>query len=134
LATKPLQVKSAINPVITTGAEDAETIDKAKRNASLTILTLDRIVSLRDYEDFATAFAGIAKAHATWARRQNRQQVFLTIAAEDGAAVLPNSVTYQNLIKAIERAGANHIPLNVTSYTPRYFNVSAGLIIDPAYL
>lgn len=134
LATKPLQVKSVINPMMTAGAEDAETMDKAKQNASLTILTLDRIVSLRDYEDFATAFAGIAKAHATWARRQNKQQVFLTIAGENGDTIDHNAALYQNLIKAIAAASSNRIPLNVVSYTPRFFNLNAGLIIDPAYL
>lgn len=134
LATKPLQVKSAINPVVTSGAEDAETMDKAKKNATLTILTLDRVVSLRDYEDFATAFAGVAKAHATWARRQNRQQVFLTIAGEDGATIDMSSALYQNLANAISRAGTNHAPLNITSYTPRYFNVGAGLMIDPDFM
>ncbi len=134
LATKPLQVKSAINPVVTSGAEDPETMDTAKRNATLTILTLDRVVSLRDYEDFAMAFAGVAKAHATWARRQNKQQVFLTVAGEDGAIIDTGSVLYQNLSNAISRAGTNHAPLNIASYTPRYFNVNAGLMIDPDFM
>ncbi len=131
LATKPLQVKSAINPVITSGAEEPETLQLARRNASLTILTLDRIVSLKDYEDFATAFAGIAKAHATWARRQKQQQVFITVAGEGGAAINPNTALYKNLASAVSKAGTNQVPFHITSYTPRYFSVSAGLMIHP---
>jgi len=134
LATKPLQVKSAINPIPSAGAEDAENIDKARRNATLNIMTLDRIVSLRDYEDFATAFAGIAKANAVWARRKNKQQVFLTIAGENGAEVDVNSNLYKNLIEAISKAGINHTPLNVSSYSPRFFNLSAGVVIHPDYV
>ncbi len=134
LATKPLQVKSAINPVITSGAEDPEDMGKAKRNATLTILTLDRIVSLSDYEDFATAFPGVAKAHATWARRNNRQQVFLTIAGEEGTPIESGSPLYQNLANAIQRAGTHHAPLNLSSYTPRFFNIGAGLMIDPDFI
>lgn len=134
LATKPMQVKSAINPIPSSGAEDAETIDKARRNATLNILTLDRIVSLRDYEDFATAFAGIAKANAVWARRQNKQQIFLTIAGENGSEVDVNTHLYKNLVEAIGKAGINHTPINVSSYRPRFFNLSAGLVIHPDYV
>ena len=47
-------------------------------NAPLTVLTLGRIVSLRDYEDFARAFAGVAKALATWTWDGERQGVFVT--------------------------------------------------------
>ena len=97
-------------------------------------MTLDRIVSLRDYEDFATAFAGIAKANAVWARRKNKQQVFLTIAGENGAEVDVNSNLYKNLIEAISKAGINHTPLNVSSYSPRFFNLSAGVVIHPDYV
>ena len=49
-------------------------------NAPLTVLTLDRVVSLRDYEDFARAFAGIAKALATWSWDGERRGVFVTVA------------------------------------------------------
>ena len=52
----------------------------ARRNAPLTVLTLDRIVSLRDYEDFARAFGGIAKALATWTWDGQRQGIFVTVA------------------------------------------------------
>lgn len=134
LVTKPMQVKSAINPVMTSGTEEPETIEIARKNASLTILTLDRIVSLKDYEDFTTAFAGIAKAHATWARRQKQQQVFITVAGEGGAIINPNTALYKNLASAISKAGTNYVPFHITSYTPRYFSVSAGLMIHPDYI
>ena len=38
----------------------------ARQNAPFTVLTLERVVSLQDYEDFARAYPGIAKALATW--------------------------------------------------------------------
>lgn len=133
LITKPLEVKSAINPIPSSGFEDPETIDDAKRNATLNILTLNRIVSLKDYEDFATAFSGIAKANAIWARRLNKQQIFLTVAGEDGAEVKASSILYQNLIEALLNAGINRCPLNVSTYTPAFFDIEAGLKIHTDY-
>ena len=53
LLSPPLGVKSVTNPFPATGAADPETLDRARDNAPLTVLTFDRIVSLQDFEDFA---------------------------------------------------------------------------------
>src|SRR6185295_4228754 len=58
LLTRPLGVKDVINPMPASGGDDAETLAGARTNAPLTMLTLGRIVSLQDYEDFARSFAG----------------------------------------------------------------------------
>ena len=52
LMTRPLGVTGAINPLAATGGEDAEQRDDARDNAPLTVLTLDRVVSLLDYGKF----------------------------------------------------------------------------------
>ena len=54
--------------------------DDARRNAPLTVLTLDRAVSLQDYEDFSRTFAGIAKAQAVWVWNGRKRAVFITVA------------------------------------------------------
>jgi hypothetical protein len=64
LLTRPLGVKSVINPLAPTGAQNPEERDQARQNAPLTVLTLERVVSVRDYENFARAFSGIGKAQA----------------------------------------------------------------------
>ena len=84
LLSRPLGVTGASNPAPATGGEDPETIDKARSNAPVTVLTLDRAVSIRDYQDFARAFAGIAKAHALWIAAGPARGVFLTVAGELG--------------------------------------------------
>ena len=61
-------------------AADPESRDDARHNAPLTVLALDRIVSLQDYEDFAGAFSGIGKALATWTWDGERRAVFVTVA------------------------------------------------------
>ena len=62
LLSRPLGLKEVVNPEDAEGAEDPESRDDARKNAPTTVLTLDRAVSLQDYEDFARTFAGVAKA------------------------------------------------------------------------
>ena len=71
--TRPLGVKSVTNPIAAAGAQDPQARDDARVNAPLTVRTLDRIVSLSDYEDFARAFAGIGKAMAVWVWIEGRR-------------------------------------------------------------
>src|SRR5439155_17691459 len=80
LMTRPLGVKSVTNPLAPTGADDPETIDDARRNASNIVLTLGRIVSGADYEAFARSYVGVAKAQATTIWNNQVRSVFVTIA------------------------------------------------------
>ncbi len=73
LAGRPLGVRGVINPLAAVDSADPETLDDARQNATLTIRTLGRIVSMKDYEDFARAFAGISKALATWSWNGERR-------------------------------------------------------------
>ena len=77
------------------GAQDPELLDDARANAPLRVLTLERVVSLTDYEDFARAFGGIAKALATWTWDKHSRGVLVTVAGPNGAAVDAASATFQ---------------------------------------
>ena len=76
LLSRPLGLKEVVNPEAAEGAEDAESRDDARKNAPLTVLTLDRAVSLQDYEDFSRTFAGIAKAQAVWVWDGRKRSIF----------------------------------------------------------
>ena len=78
LLTRPPGLKSAINPLAADGADEPESFANAQQNAPLTVLTLDRVVSLEDYENFSRGYAGIAKALATWTWDGRTRGVFLT--------------------------------------------------------
>ena len=78
LLTRPLGVKEATNPLAASGGDDSELLVDARRNAPLTVLTLERAVSLQDYEDFSRAFAGVAKALATWIWDGTRRSLNIT--------------------------------------------------------
>ena len=134
LMARPLGVKGALNPIAASGAADPESRDDARRNAPLTVLTLGRIVSLQDYEDFARAFAGIDKALATWAWHGERRVVFVTVAGSNGAEVSRDSPLYQHLLKAMLAAGDPQVPLIVQSYEPRLFQLAAAVKVDADFL
>src|SRR5262249_43255549 len=105
-----------------------------RRNVPLTIMTLDRIVSLQDYEDFAHAFAGIAKAMAVpWIGSGHARGVFITIAGPDGAAVDRGSDTYANLLAAIQQAGAPPVPPRAQPYRKAYFEPAATITVKPDF-
>jgi photosystem II stability/assembly factor-like uncharacterized protein len=134
LKTRPLGIREVTNPLPATGAADPETIAEARTSAPLAIRTLDRIVSLQDYEDFTRAFAGIGKAQAVVLWTGDTQQVHITVAANRGVSVLPGTALYDNLVQAIN---VNRDPLRrvqVESYEPLLFNLEATVLIDPRYL
>jgi predicted phage baseplate assembly protein len=134
LMSRPLGLREAVNPVPATGGDDPEPRDQARVNAPLTVLTLGRIVSLRDYEDFARAFAGIAKALATWTWDGERQGVFVTVAGVDGAPVDETGETYKNLVSAMHDAGDPYVSLRVKSYAAVKFKLAAAVTRDQDYL
>jgi hypothetical protein len=133
LQTRPLGVRGVTNPVPATGAAAPEVLEDARGNAPRTVLTLDRIVSLQDYEDFARAFAGIGKARAVALWSGERRVVHVTVGAGGGLAVDPSSDLYRNLVEAIGAAGDPSQQVAVASFQPLLFNLSAQVLVDPRY-
>jgi hypothetical protein len=131
LLTRPLGVREVVNPADATGAQDRETLADARRNAPRTVLTLDRVVSLRDYEDSARTFAGVAKALATWTWEGDERGVFLTVAGPDGAEIPADSDTAENLADELRKAGDPLVPLRIASYRPRTFRLTGKVKVDP---
>lgn len=133
MKTRPFGVSSVINPTDASGADDPESLDNARDNAPLTALTLDRIVSLQDFEDFARAFAGIGKARAVGLWNGETELVHITVADADGDEVASISDLYKNLRDAINGARDPLRSVEIGSFQPRYFDVDAKVLIDPAY-
>jgi hypothetical protein len=131
LLTRPPGLKSAINALAAEGADDPESFANAQQNAPLTVLTLDRVVSLEDYESFSRAYAGIAKALATWTWDGRTRGVFITVAGPLGAEV--SDTLAQNLITAIHNAGDPFVPVLVASYVQAHFKLAGKIKIDPDY-
>ncbi|MBE9199598.1 MULTISPECIES: putative baseplate assembly protein [unclassified Nodularia (in: cyanobacteria)] len=131
LKTRPLGIREVTNPVPATGAAAREALNEARTSAPLTVRTLDRIVSLQDFEDFSRAFAGIGKAKAEVIPNQSIPIVYMTIGAVNGKAVTPDSQLYTNLEQAIAKARApEQIDVQIGSYQPLLFNLEAKILID----
>jgi hypothetical protein len=96
----------------------------------LPTLTIGRVVSLEDYQNFALNFAGIAKALATWSWFGVRRGVFLTAAGANGAVLEGDDPVVLNLIAAIQSGGNPFIPLQVASYVPVLFQIGASVRVD----
>lgn len=133
MKTRPFGVKSVDNPTAASGSEDPETLDDARTNAPLTVLTLDRIVSLQDFEDFASAYAGIGKAKAIVIWDGVGELVYITVASASGSEVEAGSELYKNLKDAIDTARDPLRPVEIDSFQPRFFNLEAKLLIDSDY-
>lgn len=129
LMTRPLGVRSVTNPVASSGGDDPERRDDARRNAPNTVLTLDRIVSLSDYSDFARAFAGIAKAVAATLWDGERQLVHVTVAGVGGADV--SGDLFGTLGAGIEQARDPVVQVLLGGFTRRTVAVRAGVRTDP---
>jgi hypothetical protein len=127
---RPQGLKGVTNPDPATGGADPDTADTARESAPLHVLTLDRVVSLEDYQNYALAFAGIAKALATWTWVGRMRSVFLTIAGANGIVFRQDDATVIDLIRALRNAGNPYVPLQVAAFTPVMFEVGANLSID----
>jgi hypothetical protein len=125
---RPQGLQSATNPSPATGASDPDTAATARTSAPLHVLTLGRVVSLEDYQNYCLVFGGIAKALATLTWFNDLQGVFLTVAGPEGAAI--ESPTTGYLITALQNIGNPYVPIFVQTFTPRLFELGANIQID----
>ena len=134
LQTKPLGVKSVINPLRASGGADKENRDQARENAPLAVAALDRLVGVQDYTDFTRTFAGIAKAHARRLSDGRRQVVHITIAGADDVPIDRTSDLYRNLMAALRKYGDEALPVQVDLRELVVLVLSAGVRIGADYL
>lgn len=133
LVDRPLGVSGVNNPQAATGGQDAQSVDDLRTNAPLSVLTLGRVVSITDYRDYASSFAGIAKAHAIWIPSGVGRGVFITVAGAGGSALPPGNPTLDNLIASLHNFGNPLIPIHAVSFLETLFGLQADLKYDPAY-
>ena len=133
LLTKPLGVKEAINPCPSSGGDDPESRDLARVNAPSKVKTLDRVVSLRDYEDFALSFAGVAKALAVWSWVGLKRGVFITLAEPKGGEPSPESTLMKNLKSSLQGTGNPYVPIRLEPYHKVLFRIALNVEVLAEY-
>jgi len=131
---RPQGLQSVTNPWAATGGADPATPAEASQAAPLPTLTIGRVVSLEDYQNFALNIPGISLALATWTWFGNTRGIFLTVAGAGGATVLPTDQVVLNLQQAIENCGLPYIPFLIVSYVPVWFEVTMQVLVNtPLY-
>jgi hypothetical protein len=134
LLSRPLGLKEVINPEAAQGAEDPESRDDARRNAPLTVLTLERAVSLQDYEDFSRTFAGVAKAQAVWLWDGRKRSIFITVAAPEGANLDENGAVITQLKEALRTYGDPYVAFTIKNFRRAQFQMRGKITIDSAHV
>lgn len=134
LMSRPLGLKGASNPLPAAGGTDPEPAGAAQRSMPLTTRTLGRAVSLLDYEDYARAFSGIAKASARMLSLSSGRVVALTVAAEGGGVLTPDNPLWSSLLEALRANGDPYVAVRLLSHRASTFHLGLRVKRDPDYL
>lgn len=134
LTTRPFGVRSASNPLPSTDAADPDTPAMLRQSAPLHVLTLDRIVSLQDYENYALAYPGITKALASWIWKGLGRMVVLTVAGTQSAPVAPGGPLAQSLLAEIEAQSDPRVAVMLGPFAQVSFKVGLAVKTDPALI
>ncbi len=131
LRAMPLGLRGVDNVLPASGAQGPEQLQDARRNAPLTLLAFERVVSLSDYQDFARAFPGIGKARADLAWVNGASRVLLSVAGATGGA--PGAEVLAHLRQAITDLSDPSQPFVLKASVLRYFRCEARVMVDPQY-
>lgn len=130
LTTRPLGVSAVVNPLPSTGGADRESLEQGRRNLPLGVLALDRLVSVRDYEDFTRARAGIGQASAVAISDGSKRVVHVTIAGAGDAPIDRSSDLFRALRQALGEAGDPMLPVTVAVRELILFVLAINVRID----
>jgi hypothetical protein len=129
-------VKGVSNPVPAEKGADADKVEDVRQLAPLTVCDFGRIVSLRDYTDFARHYPRIVKAQAFRddagaAKGDARRPVKIYVAPQGGSVIAPDSDLLTSLRAAIDACRASPVPpFTIDSYAPVLFNVDVTIYYD----
>jgi predicted phage baseplate assembly protein len=132
--SRPLGVKDVVNPLKASGGADPESRDDARRNIPVSLQAMGRVVSVRDFADFARTFGGIGKATAVALSDGRARVVHLTVGGAGDIDVDVTSDLYRNLVEALRAFGDPYQPFVVQPREKLVVAGSANVRIDPDYL
>lgn len=131
--SRPLGFKGVSNPAPASGGSPPESADEARASLPLGTRTLGRVVSVLDYEDFARAWAGIAKAQARVLRLAHGPVVTVTVAGASQPVLTAVNPVRQQLLAAMRAQGDPHVQLRLLAMVPRWYRVGLKVRCDAAY-
>jgi predicted phage baseplate assembly protein len=133
LAGRPLGVNTVTNPVPATGGADGDGPDDARAVAPLRMLALDRLLSVRDYEDYTRARAGIGKASARRLFDGERMVVHVTVAGVGDVPIDPGSGLLTALEDSLAQFGDPGVTVRADVRAMLLLVLRARVKVDPDY-
>lgn len=119
-------------PGIVTGGEIPESGENAKEAAPGKIQSLDRIVSLQDFESETLAIPGVSQALATWELVDNIPSVVITVLMETGRtqefAEVAKILSHYNRCR-----GSQRFPIEVRKGDRKYVSIAANVAFNPSF-
>ncbi|WP_409466613.1 putative baseplate assembly protein [Amycolatopsis sp. GA6-003] len=130
---RPPGVRAVTNPLASGGGADGDGPADVRASIPLRMLALDRLVSIRDYEDFTRARAGIGKAKAVKLSDGGRRVVHVTVAATGDARIDPSSGSVVALEAALAGFGDRGVEVRVAVRERVLLVLRAGIKVLPDY-
>jgi predicted phage baseplate assembly protein len=134
MLTPVLGVKSVTNPVPCDGGSDPEGLQDMRRAAPKSIRTLDRVVSLADFEAFAQGYRGIGKALASELAVGMRRVVCLTIATTNLVPPTPGSDLVTGLSDALVAVDVPGRKIRVEGFIDLEAKIGVALALDASFV
>jgi hypothetical protein len=119
-------------PIPSSGGDDPESGENARQAAPGKIQSLDRLVSLQDFESETLAIAGVSKVLAKWALVDGVASVVITVLMKSGREK-ENEQVRKSLEKFNRCRGADRFPIQVISGQFLYVYVAAQVAYDPTF-
>ncbi|MGM7667146.1 hypothetical protein [Microbacterium sp. A93] len=126
---RPLGIREVDNPGPTRDWAPPESLAEARRTAPQRIRTLDRVVSVADFEDLARNFAGVGQAAAEQVWDGRTSTVVLSVRGTAG--VQPSEALLAALAVQIEAVRDPRMPFRVVRATLAGCGVGVDVATDP---
>ncbi|WP_406224092.1 hypothetical protein [Streptomyces canus] len=131
LPRRPLGIATVDNPAAAHDWAPAETLEDARSAAPRRARTLDRVVSVGDYEDFALDFAGIGTVRADLVLDGSRRTTVVSVMGER------NKRAGEGLLTDLAAALGDVCPpgawVRVLPADVLWFGVRVGVLVGPAH-
>jgi hypothetical protein len=119
-------------PGIVTGGAEPESGENAKEAAPGKIQSLDRLVSLQDFETETLAIPGVSQALATWELVDNVPSVVLTVLMETGRYQEFKQV--KQILSDYNRCrGSQRFPVDVREGKRKYVSIAVNVAFDSTF-
>lgn len=131
LVRRPLGIRDVVNPAAASDWAPEEQLEDARTNAPLRVRTLDRAVSVADYEDFARGYAGVGNARADLVWDGRREVVAVSLLGVE--ATRPSNDLVDDLRTTLDSARDPGPAMHLTVGEVLWFGVRVEIAHDPSY-